>query len=62
MKTFRSFNLNPSKYNVKSQYRSGLIVPLGIKIIGFKDINTLPFDANVKHAVFLHPNEAVCLI
>lgn len=32
----------------------------GIKILGFKDINTLPFDANVKHAVFLHPNEAVC--
>ncbi|KAH7312787.1 Ku DNA-binding complex, Ku70 subunit [Rhizoctonia solani] len=41
MKTFRTFNINPS-----------------IKILGFKDINTIPFDANVKRAIFIHPNEA----
>ncbi|KAG8739323.1 Replication factor C (RF-C) subunit [Ceratobasidium sp. 414] len=29
-----------------------------IKILGFKDMNTLPFDANIKRSVFLHPNEA----
>ncbi|CAE6457106.1 unnamed protein product [Rhizoctonia solani] len=29
-----------------------------IKILGFKDIKTLPFDANVKHSIFIHPNEA----
>ncbi|KAJ1308093.1 hypothetical protein OPQ81_002156 [Rhizoctonia solani] len=29
----------------------------GIKILGFKDINTIPFDANVKRSIFIHPNE-----
>ncbi|QRW18462.1 ATP-dependent DNA helicase II, 70 kDa subunit [Rhizoctonia solani] len=29
-----------------------------IKILGFKDIKTLPFDANVKRSIFIHPNEA----
>ncbi|CAE6535774.1 unnamed protein product [Rhizoctonia solani] len=29
-----------------------------IKILGFKDINTIPFDANVKRTIFIHPNEA----
>ncbi|KAG9126728.1 ATP-dependent DNA helicase II subunit 1 [Ceratobasidium sp. 392] len=32
-----------------------------IKILGFKDMNTLPFDANVKRAIFLHPNEALVI-
>ncbi|KAG8726744.1 ATP-dependent DNA helicase II subunit 1 [Ceratobasidium sp. 428] len=31
----------------------------GIKILGFKDMDTLPFDANIKKAMFLHPNEAL---
>ncbi|KAG8700923.1 ATP-dependent DNA helicase II subunit 1 [Ceratobasidium sp. 394] len=33
-------------------------IPPSIKILGFKDMNTLPFDANIKRSVFLHPNEA----
>ncbi|CAE6425067.1 unnamed protein product [Rhizoctonia solani] len=38
-------------------FRSFGIQP-SIKILGFKDIETIPFDANVKHSIFIHPNEA----
>ncbi|KAF8599114.1 Ku DNA-binding complex, Ku70 subunit [Ceratobasidium sp. AG-I] len=38
-------------------FRSFELSP-GIKILGFKDLNSLAFDANIKHSIFLHPNEA----
>ncbi|QRV75541.1 ATP-dependent DNA helicase II, 70 kDa subunit [Ceratobasidium sp. AG-Ba] len=39
-------------------FRTFDIAP-SIKILGFKDLDTLPFDANIKHSVFLYPNEAL---
>lgn len=31
----------------------------GIKILGFKDADTLVFEDNIKHSYFIYPNEAV---
>jgi ATP-dependent DNA helicase 2 subunit 1 len=61
MKVFRTFNINPSMYSEVHEGLSNSIYDLGIKILGFKDIKTLPFDANVKRSIFIHPNEAVRL-
>ncbi|OAX41910.1 Ku DNA-binding complex, Ku70 subunit [Rhizopogon vinicolor AM-OR11-026] len=33
----------------------------GIKLLGFKDREELVFEDNVKHSVFIHPDELVCL-
>jgi hypothetical protein len=61
MKSFRTFDMPPSTHPnaVFMPDRSFGLLFTGIKILGFKDVDTLPFDANIKHSVFLHPNEAV---
>lgn len=35
---------------------------IGIKLLGFKDISELAFEDNVKHSLFLYPDETVRLL
>jgi ATP-dependent DNA helicase 2 subunit 1 len=36
--------------------------PIGIKLLGFKDRTELAFEDNVKHSVFIYPDELVRLL
>jgi hypothetical protein len=38
------------------------IKPIGIKLLGFKDPEELAFEDNVKHSVFIYPDELVRLL
>lgn len=38
------------------------IKQLGIKLLGFKDRTELAFEDNVKHSVFIYPDELVRLL
>lgn len=39
-----------------------MTVPLGIKLLGFKDASELAIEDNIKHATFIYPDEQVYIV
>lgn len=60
IQSFRTFDLGVGKPTISSIVsHADLFTSLGLKLLGFKKKSEIAFEDNVKHALFIHPDELV---
>ena len=58
IKSFRTLGLEPGASGIPPLSRNLTHVP-GLKLLGFKNYKELVFEDNIKHSVFINPDEMV---
>ena len=61
VRSFRTIGLEPGALRARSPSDDQLTPWLGIKLLGFKSRKDLAFEDNIKHSLFIYPDEMVRL-
>lgn len=62
LRSFRTLGLDPSQSSQRLRHMrrwGDLAIPIVIKLLGFKPRSDLQFEDNIKHSLFIYPDEMV---